>query len=276
MLYLCATPIGNLEDITLRALRILKECDLIVAEDTRHTRKLLSHFDIHTPLESYNENNHDERISKLLERLKNNETIVCVSDAGTPGISDPGFELARAAIENQIDVSPIPGANAAISALICSGIDSRRFTFVGFLPRKKKSRTDIFDEIRTRQESLIFYEAPHRLKETLEDLFFHLGDREITICRELTKIHEEFIRGKISDMQKKFETSEILGEYVLIVAGYDSSLETAETIDQNPVDVYEKFLADGLDKKSAIRETAKIFNVSRRDIYQLILKEINE
>ncbi|MBR1419507.1 MAG: 16S rRNA (cytidine(1402)-2'-O)-methyltransferase [Selenomonadaceae bacterium] len=274
MLYLCATPIGNLEDITLRALRILKESDLILAEDTRVTRKILARYEIHVPLETYNENNHSEKISEILDRLSRDESIVCVSDAGTPAISDPGFELVKATLDHGFKISPLPGASAGISALICSGLDSRRFTFIGFLPRTKKKRADLLSEIHSRQETLIFYEAPHRLKETLEDLFFHFGNRRIVLARELTKIHEEFLRGRISELLEQIEDPR--GEFVIIVEGFDPSIEVIEKLVLDPLNQYKNFLKSGLDKKSAIRETAKICNMSRREIYQMIVKEDNQ
>lgn len=273
MLYLCATPIGNLEDITLRALRIMRESNLILAEDTRVTRKLLARFEIHVPLETYNENNHSAQIEKILDRLRLGETIVCVSDAGTPCISDPGLELVKATINHGFEISPLPGASAGISALICSGLDSRRFSFIGFLPRTKKKRTDLLSQIRPREETLIFYEAPHRLKETLEDLFFHLGNRRITLARELTKLHEEFLRGTISEILETLD--EIRGEFVIIVEGFDpqTSEQASEKLVLDPIDRYKNLLASGLDKKSAIRETARLCNMSRREIYNMIIKE---
>ncbi|MBQ2246102.1 MAG: 16S rRNA (cytidine(1402)-2'-O)-methyltransferase, partial [Selenomonadales bacterium] len=199
-LYLCATPIGNLEDMTFRAVRILQEVDVVAAEDTRHTRKLLTHFDIHTPLVSYHEHNKLGRGPELIERLLAGESIACVSDAGMPGISDPGSHLAMLAIEAGITVTPVPGANAGLSALIASGLDTTEFHFIGFLSKQKKNRLETLARIKPIQGTLIFYESPHRLKDTLGELLDVLGDRNIVAARELTKKFEEFRRGTITEL----------------------------------------------------------------------------
>ncbi len=272
-LYLVATPIGNLEDITIRAIKILKEVDFIAAEDTRHTRKLLTHFEIHKPLIHYDENNKNIVGEKIIERIKKGENCACVSDAGIPAISDPGADLVKLAIEEKIKVVPIPGANAALSALICSGLDTSKFIFVGFLPKTQKKCRETLEKLKTYEETLIFYESPHHLKLTLKNLFEILGNRETVMARELTKIHEEFQRGNLETLIKNFKEIEPRGEFVIVVAGTNEIDENIETSSDNLIDTYKKFIEDGIDKKTAMRETAKKFNISRREIYNLILKE---
>ena len=203
ILYLCATPIGNLEDMTFRAIKILREVNLIAAEDTRRTRKLLTHFDIHTPLIRFDENCKAVVAEKILQRLQAGESVAVVSDAGLPAISDPGADLVRLAIDAGINVCPIPGANAALSALICSGLDTTKFLFAGFPPKSKKNRREFLEKLSTIEATIIFYEAPHRLKNFLAELAEIFGEREIVLARELTKIHEEFLRGKISELLEK-------------------------------------------------------------------------
>ena len=203
-LYLVATPIGNLEDITFRAVKILREVDLIAAEDTRHTRKLLSRFEIHTPLARYDEVTKIQNGEKILQELLSGKNVAQVSDAGIPAISDPGADLVKLAINSGINVCPIPGANAAISALICSGLDTKNFFFAGFLPKSAKSRKDFLKKISEREETLIFYESPRRLKKFLSEAMEIFGDRKISIAKEITKIHENFFRGKISEVEKFF------------------------------------------------------------------------
>ena len=266
-MYLCATPIGNLEDMTFRAIRILREVDLIAAEDTRRTRKLLTHFEIHTPLIRFDENCSKMVSEKLLQRLLTGESVAVVSDAGLPAISDPGADLVKLAIENGIKICPIPGANAALSALICSGLDTTRFLFAGFAPKTKKNRREFLKKFSTVKETIIFYEAPHRLKNFLEDLLEIFGDRQAVLARELTKVHEEFLRGRIKKLIEKI--SEPRGEFVVLIEG----LKFSEPIEGNFLEFYQKLLAEGLDKKSAMRETAKKFNMSRREIYNSLLKE---
>ena len=217
MLYLCATPIGNLEDMTFRAIRILREVNLIAAEDTRRTRKLLTHFEIHTPICRFDENCKELVAKKILQRLQAGESVAIVSDAGLPAISDPGADLVRLAIDAGIKICPIPGANAALSALICSGLDTTRFLFAGFAPKTKKNRRELLKKLSTAEETIIFYEAPHRLKDFLAELAEIFGDRQAVLARELTKIHEEFLRGKISELLEKI--SEPRGEFVVVVEG---------------------------------------------------------
>ena len=217
-LYIVATPIGNLEDITLRALRILKEADLIAAEDTRRTLKLLTHYQIKNKLESYNDFNKEKKTKFLISILKENKSIALVSDSGTPGISDPGFNLIRECIRNNIQIIPVPGPNAAISALICSGLPTDKFTFYGFLPKKEKAKTDFFNSIKEEKKTVILYDSPHRIKETLRLLSEILPEKNIVIARELTKKFEEFIRGTAKELNEKLKDREIKGEIVLIIS----------------------------------------------------------
>ena len=273
VLYLSATPIGNLEDMTERAIRMLREADIIAAEDTRHTRKLLTHFDIHTPLTSYHEHNKLEKGPVLVKRLLDGENIVCVSDAGLPGISDPGSHLAQLAIEAGIRVSPIPGANAALSALICSGLDTTMFTFVGFLPKTGKKSRELLAEISKRRETLIFYEAPHHLKKTLKELSDALGEnRRAAVARELTKRFEEFKRATLGELLAWYEEHEPRGEFVIIVSGAEEAEESAvaET-ELSPVELVAQYESQGLSRKEAMREAAKQLGMSRRDVYKALL-----
>jgi 16S rRNA (cytidine1402-2'-O)-methyltransferase len=219
ILYIVSTPIGNLEDITLRALRILKEVDLIAAEDTRHTVLLLRHFGIQKPLTSYFEGNELRKKEFILSRLKQGDRIALVSDAGTPGISDPGFRLIQTAAESEIPIVPIPGPSAVIAALSVSGLPTDAFLFKGFLPHKSKKRRDLLKQLEETKETLIFYESPHRLTETLKDILDTFGDREIVLTRELTKIYEEILRGKVSEIQKQIGEKKLKGEITLIISG---------------------------------------------------------
>lgn len=272
MLYLCATPIGNLEDMTFRAIRILREADLIAAEDTRRTRQLLTHFDIHKPLIRFDANCSASVGARLLERLRAGETIAVVSDAGLPAISDPGSDLVRLAIDANIPVCPIPGANAALTALICSGLDTTQFLFAGFAPKSKKNRREFLQRLVPYEATLIFYEAPHRLKDFLADLTEAFGDRRAVLARELTKIHEEFLRGNLTELIER--VVEPRGEFVVLVEG-NKVVTPAEDAAGDWKEFYLKLLERGLDKKSAMRETAKLFKMSRREIYNTLLKEDN-
>ena len=276
MLYLCATPIGNLGDITYRAVEMLRTADVIAAEDTRHTRGLLAHYDIHTPMMSYHEHNKEEKGAELIARMRAGETVVCVSDAGLPGIADPGGDLARRAIAEGIPVTPLPGANAALSALICAGLPLDGFTFVGFLPRKEKKRGELLARIAAYPETLIFYEAPHRLRETLAALAAAFGaERQACAARELTKKFEELRRMTLGDLLAHYRENEPRGEFVLIVAGADES--TASVADaaeeMSLTERYAAHIAKGLDKKEAMRRTAQELGISRRDVYQAVLAE---
>ena len=218
-LYIVSTPIGNREDITLRALRILKEVDFIAAEDTRHTLLLLKHFGIQTPLTSYFEGNELKKKEFILYKLRRGDQVALVSDAGTPGISDPGFRLIQTAIEDQIPIVPIPGPSAAIAALSVSGLPTDAFLFKGFLPHKSKKRRDLLEALREVRETLIVYESPHRLVESLEDILVVLGDREIVLTRELTKLYEEILRGKVSEIKTQIGERKLKGEITLIISG---------------------------------------------------------
>ena len=275
MLYLCATPIGNLGDITYRAVEMLRTADVIAAEDTRHTRGLLAHYDIHTPMTSYHEHNKEEKGAELIARMRAGETVVCVSDAGLPGIADPGGDLARRAIAEGIPVTPLPGANAALSALICAGLPLEGFTFVGFLPRKEKKRRELLARIAAYPETLIFYEAPHRLRETLAALAAAFGtERRACAARELTKKFEELRRMTLGDLLAHYREHEPRGEFVLIVAGADESAVVADTAEEMSLtERYAAHIAKGLDKKEAMRRTAQELGISRRDVYQALLAE---
>ena len=268
-LYLCATPIGNLADITYRAVEMLRTADVIAAEDTRHTRGLLAHYDIHTPMTSYHEHNKETKGAELIARMQAGDTVVCVSDAGLPGIADPGGDLARRAIAEGIPVTPLPGANAALSALICAGLPLEGFTFVGFLPRKEKKRCEVLARVAAYPETLIFYEAPHRLRETLAALADGLGEeRRACAARELTKKFEEFRRTTLGDLRAYYRENEPRGEFVLIVAGADESAAAADAAEATLMERYEAYIAAGLDKKEAMRRTAQERGISRRAVYQ--------
>ncbi|MFV0635607.1 16S rRNA (cytidine(1402)-2'-O)-methyltransferase [Mitsuokella sp. WILCCON 0060] len=271
-LYLCATPIGNLEDMTYRAVRMLGEVPLIAAEDTRHTRQLLTHFDIHTKLTSYHEHNKFTKGPELIEWLLSGQDLICVSDAGLPGICDPGSHLAELAIKAGIRVSPLPGCNAGLSALICSGLDTTRFTFVGFLPKTAKKQQEVLSEVKNHRETLIFYEAPHHLKATLRQLAAMLGGtRRAAFGRELTKKFEEFRRGTLQDLLNFYEENEPRGEYVLIVEGFKGETEPSQEFPADPVELCKMLMEDGLSKKEAMREAAKKLGISRRDVYAALL-----
>lgn len=272
-LYLVATPIGNLEDITLRALRILKEVDIIAAEDTRHTLKLLNHFEISKPLISYYKQNESTRSVEFVEKLKSGKSIAIVSDAGTPGISDPGEQIVKCAIENNIEIVPIPGACALVNGLIGSGMATREFCFLGFLSAVKKERKEKLEEIKYETKTLIFYEAPHKLKKTLQDMVEILGDRNIVLARELTKIHEEFIRGKISEIIEKLE--DVKGEFVVIVEGNCETKKESEIKNLNNgtfEEQYEFYENQGFTKKEIVKQIAKDRGVSKNEIYQYFLE----
>jgi len=277
-LYLCATPIGNLEDMTLRAMRTLKECAVIAAEDTRHTCKLLNHFDIHTPLISYHEHNKVSRGPELIERLLSGEDIAIVSDAGMPGISDPGSDLVLLAIEAGVKVIPLPGANAALSALVCSGLDTRMFTFIGFLPKTTKKRRELIGSLVGHPYTLILYESPHRLKATLTELYSAFGDRQAVAARELTKKFEEFVRGTLGSLKEHFVLNEPRGEFTLLISGNlnigEGQDEEAET--SSPVEAVMALVADGVNKKDAIRTVALQRKISKREVYQAVLQHEND
>ncbi|PHU40626.1 16S rRNA (cytidine(1402)-2'-O)-methyltransferase [Pseudobutyrivibrio ruminis] len=275
-LYLVATPIGNLEDMTFRAVRILKEVDLIAAEDTRNSIKLLNHFEIDTPMTSYHEFNKVDKAFTLIEKLKEGKNIAVVTDAGTPGISDPGEELVAMCYEAGIEVTSVPGPAACITAVTMSGQACRRFAFEAFLPKDKKERRRVLEETKNETRTIIIYEAPHHLIGTLKELAEVLGeDRGITLCRELTKKHEEKEKTTIGGALLSYETKEPRGEYVLVIAGKskEEAIQEARaqfedmTIEEH-MDLY---MAQGMDKKEAMKAVAKDRGVSKRDIYNALL-----
>ena len=270
MLYVVATPIGNLEDITLRAIRVLKEVDFIIAEDTRHTLKLLNHLEISKPLISYYKQTEIVKTDKILDRIENGENVALVSDAGTPGISDPGEVIVKQAISRGIRVIPVPGACASINALIASGLDCKHFYFEGFLPVNKKERSERFEQIRYINSSIIFYEAPHKLRRTLEDIESVLGDRLVVLAKEITKIHEEFIRGRVSEVLDRLP-EEIKGEFVIVLEGASQTKKEIEVQELNSLSLEEhyRFYAEqGLEKKEIVKRIAKDRNVAKNEIYQ--------
>ncbi|MGN1298599.1 MAG: 16S rRNA (cytidine(1402)-2'-O)-methyltransferase [Candidatus Scatovivens sp.] len=272
-LYLIATPIGNLEDITIRALKTLEEVDLIAAEDTRHTLKLLNHFNISKPLISYYKQMENTKSEILIKKLLEGKNIGLVSDAGTPGISDPGEVIVKEAIKNNIEIIPIPGACALVNALIASGINTKCFKFIGFLPVNKNEKKTILQEIKYEVNTLIFYEAPHKLKNTLSTIYEELGDRECCLAKEITKIHEEFIRGKISKILENIE--EPKGEFVIIIEGNNKTKNEIETENLNKKTLeehYKFYEKEGLDKKEIIKKIAKDRNVSKNEIYKKFLE----
>ena len=265
ILYLVATPIGNLEDITLRAIRILKEVDFIAAEDTRHTLKLLNHLGIKKTLISYYKENENIKADNLIDKLLEGKTIALVSDAGTPAISDPGQVITKKAIENEIQVVSIPGACAAISALIASGINSKEFNFYGFLPVNKKEKKEKIESIRNEKNSLIFYEAPHKLINTLNALLEILGDRQVVLAREITKIHEQYIRGTISEVLEICK--EPKGEFVIILEG-NKEEQKNKFENLSLEEHYQMYQNQGFEKKEIIKKIAKDRNINKNEIYK--------
>ena len=270
ILYLVATPIGNLSDITYRAVETLKSVDLIAAEDTRQTLKLLNHFEISKPLISYYRHNEDIKSEKIIKELLNGKNIALVSDAGTPGISDPGEELVKNAIENNINIVPIPGACAFVNALIISGINTKEFVFYGFLPMNKKNRKEKLEEISKENKTVILYEAPHKIRNTLQDLYNTLGNIECAISRELTKIHEECTRGTLSELLEKYEQPK--GEFVIIL-NLNKKVSENENINLSIDELYNVYLKQGLEKKEIIKKIAKDKNVAKNEIYQYFLNK---
>jgi 16S rRNA (cytidine1402-2'-O)-methyltransferase len=270
-LYLVPTPIGNLKDITLRAIEALEAADVIAAEDTRQSLKLLNHFNIKKPLISYHQHNEQGKSSDLIYRLKNGENIALVTDAGTPGISDPGSVIVQKCIEENIDFEVLPGATAITTALVYSGLDTTKFLFRGFLPRENKDRKPIIEELKNRTETLIFYEAPHRLLSTLEFLMEHLGNRKIAICRELTKLHEEIIRVNLTEAIQHYKNHNPRGEYVLVLQGKSmEEIELEEKSKWESMTIEEHILMyinEGVTKKEAIKKVAKDRNMPKSDIY---------
>ncbi|MBD7895692.1 16S rRNA (cytidine(1402)-2'-O)-methyltransferase [Limosilactobacillus sp. Sa3CUN2] len=269
-LYLVPTPIGNLDDMTFRAVKVLKDADLIAAEDTRHTQQLLNHFDIHTPEISFHEHNTEQRIPELIEKLKSGITIAQCSDAGMPSISDPGKELVAAAVKEGIPVVPLPGANAGLTALIASGLVPQPFYFYGFLERKHQQQVQELEQLRNRPETMIFYEAPHRLKKTLKTMAEVLGDeRQVVLARELTKRYEEFSRGSLADANEFYTDHQPRGEYVVLVAGNphpdeDERQDEAGT----PIEQIDRAISEGLSTNAAIKLVAKKNKLNRQELYK--------
>ncbi len=276
-LYLCATPIGNLEDMTKRVIETLESVDLIAAEDTRNTLKLLNHFGIRGKLTSYHEHNKYEKAEILVKELLSGKSIALVTDAGTPAISDPGQVMVERCIDNGIPVTSLPGAAAFVTALTLSGLSTKRFVFEGFLPSEKKERNMILEELKDETRTLILYEAPHRLKETLTLLKKNLGNRRIAVCRELTKIHEEVIRTDLDGAVSYYEENDPRGEFVLVIEGKDPVLIMEEDRrkweDMSVSDHLKFYTGSGMDKKEAMKLVARDRGVSKRDIYNLLLKE---
>lgn len=276
-LYLCATPIGNLEDITYRVLRTLKEVDLIAAEDTRNSIRLLNHFEIKTPMTSYHEYNKIDKAYQLVAKMREGKNIALITDAGTPGISDPGEDIVRICYEEGIPVTSLPGAAACITALTMSGLPTRRFAFEAFLPKDKKEHQAVLEELKTETRTIIIYEAPHHLVRTLQELHDTLGgDRRLTICRELTKRHEEKLQMTLADSLSYYEVNEPRGEYVLIIAGRSrEEIKKEEQAGWEALSLEEHmthYESQGIDRKEAMKRVAKDRGVSKRDIYQALLK----
>ena len=276
MLYLCATPIGNLEDITYRVLRTLKEVDLIAAEDTRNSIKLLNHFEIKTPMTSYHEYNKIEKAYQLVEKMRQGQNIALITDAGTPGISDPGEDIVRICYEQGIEVTSLPGAAACVTALTMSGQPTRRFAFEAFLPKDKKEHQAVLAELAEETRTIILYEAPHHLVKTLQELSKVLGaDRRLTICRELTKRHEEKMQTTLGDSLHYYEAKEPRGEYVLVIEGKSrAQIEREQQAEWETMSIEEHmahYESQGIDRKEAMKLVAKDRSVSKRDIYQSLL-----
>jgi 16S rRNA (cytidine1402-2'-O)-methyltransferase len=272
-LYLVGTPIGNLEDISLRALKVLKEVDLIAAEDTRHTRKLLSHFNIHTSLTSYFEHNKKVKGEYIISLLQQGKTVALVSDAGMPGISDPGEDIVREAVSAGIKVCPIPGPSASLAALTVSALPTSRFVFEGFLPRDKKERRRRLDLLKTETRTMILFESPVRIKDTLQELSEYLGDRQVAVAREMTKRYEEVIRGSLGEVRSYFQEHSPKGEFTLVLAGVtDAKKEVPET-EEIKAELL-RLIAAGMTKKEAVKEVAGRYKISKNEVYKTSL-EVN-
>lgn len=276
-LYLCATPIGNLEDITLRVLRVLREADLIAAEDTRNSIRLLNHFGIKTPLTSYHEYNKIEKAYELAEKMRAGKNVALITDAGTPGISDPGEDLVRICYEQGIEVTALPGAAACVTALALSGLPTRRFSFEAFLPKDKKERTAVLEEMKNDTRTMIVYEAPHHLTATLRELKQALGDREITVCRELTKKFETVFRTTLSGAAARYETEQPRGEFAIVIAGKSRAelvREQQQAWESLSLEEHmERYVSRGVPRKEAMKLVAKDRGVGKREIYRQLLEE---
>lgn len=275
-LYLCATPIGNLEDITMRVIRTLKEVDLIGAEDTRHSIKLLNHFDIKTPMTSYHEFNKYDKAKQLVEMMKNGKNIALITDAGTPGISDPGEELVRQCYVARIKVTSLPGPAACITALTMSGLPTRRFCFEAFLPMDKKERARILEELKNETRTIVLYEAPHRLGRTLQELLQTLGNRKLTICRELTKKYEDGRQMTLEEAVDYYQNQEAKGEHVLVIEGKsfeEIDREKQKSWEQLSIEEhFEQYKKEGMAEKEAMKQVAKDRGISKRDVYNIVKK----
>jgi 16S rRNA (cytidine1402-2'-O)-methyltransferase len=278
-LYLVATPIGNLEDITLRALRVLREVDLIACEDTRRTRKLLTHFNISKPTVSYHQHNERERAGELADRLEAGASIALVTDAGTPLVSDPGHRIVEEAVKRGIPVTPVPGPSAVIAALAASGLPTNEFLFAGFLPSKQTARRARLTELASARSTLVFYEAPHRIEASLRDALAALGDRQSVIARELTKIHEEFLRGPLSELISKISDRSTKGEIVLLIGpkGEDTCSASSQRAEHSSIaDDIERLVLEGLDRKSALKRAARLRGITKSQAYRMLLAESEE
>ena len=271
-LYICPTPIGNLEDMTYRTIRILNEVDLIAAEDTRHSIKLLNHFEISKPLTSYHEHNKDSKGGYLINKLLEGENIALISDAGMPGISDPGEDIIKQAIENNIEIEVLPGATASITALVGSGLETAKFAFEGFLDRDKKVRRNQLEELKEESRTIIFYESPHRLKDTLKDMLKVLGNRRIAVNREITKKYQEIIREDIETVINIFNAREVKGEFVLIVEGFKGEKTVQNSYDDlNEREYVLALMERGMDKKDAIKTVCKDRKLKKDVVYKQVL-----
>ena len=271
-LYICATPIGNLSDITLRVLDTLREVDIIAAEDTRHTLKLLNHFDIKKPLISYFEHNKQYKGAKIINELKQGKNVALVSDAGTPIISDPGEQLVKECIENNIEIESLPGPCACVTAMTLCGLDSKRFMFYGFLQHKSKDKLKELEELKNIKYTLVFYEAPHKLVSTLECIYEVFGNRDIALLREMTKKFQETLRMSVSEAIEYYKEKEPKGEYVLTVSG--SEEEISEDFSSLSIEEHvDSYIEEGLSKKDAIKKCAEDRNISKRDVYNIVMKK---
>ena len=274
-LYLCATPIGNLEDITFRVIRTLKEADVVAAEDTRNSIKLLNHFEIKTPLTSYHEFNKYDKAKVLINRMLEGETVAVITDAGTPGISDPGEELVKQCYEAGIEVTSLPGAAACITALTLSGLSTRRFAFEAFLPNDKKEKAAILEELKTETRTIIIYEAPHRLKKTIAELYAALGNRRMTAVKELTKLHENVFVTNFEEALAYYEENEPRGEYVLVIEGKKiEELKKEKEASYKEMDINEHmklYMDKGMDKKEAMKAVAVDRGIPKREVYKMLL-----
>ena len=277
-LYLCATPIGNLEDITFRVIRTLKEADVIAAEDTRNSIKLLNHFEIKTPLTSYHEFNKYDKAKVLVNRMLEGENVALITDAGTPGISDPGEELVRQCYEAGIEVTSLPGAAACITALTLSGLSTRRFAFEAFLPNDKKEKAAILEELKTETRTIIIYEAPHRLKKTIAELYAALGNRRMTAVKELTKLHENVFVTNFEEALACYEENEPRGEYVLVIEGKKiEELKREKEASYQEMDINEHmklYMDKGMDKKEAMKAVAVDRGIPKREVYKMLLTHV--